>query len=221
MLKKLKLSLFSGKEKDEVNERLGISRVDDDLIFFKDGSISAVIRLKPSRASEKSSSDMSREIMRFRKFLEDSDMPLQIVARTVNTQVAEQIMIFRANTNHEIMQLENPDSLSRNFNEFCDWIEDYSRKNCAPERQFYMIIKTVPNEGSAGRAKKREKDYAALTHKKSGIILAELARWMHARRLTTSEIFNMLHSYYYLSVYDNKAGEFLDMRRLLEIRGGS
>ena len=204
--KKQKLDPKKIKRIDFINY-LGIDEITDDIVILKDGVMFAVLRIKPIHFERLNEKNQEKVTSAYRRWIESLKYPVQIVARTVNDELNEQISIFKSTTEKDIKDRNEDfkESLSK-FREFSDWIKIYSEKT-KPKRLFYLVIPYFPVYNSDSELKKR-KDYI-LSVKKLNKRVVESKKLLEdtgvkIRRLSDEQLKNFYESYFKMHFVFNR-----------------
>lgn len=202
---------------NDTKKKLGINFVKHNTVFLKDGTLLAVFSVKPVNFNVLSEKKQLETVCRYRLWLDSLNYPVQIVARTVNTDLDKQMTIFRSNTEKEIKSKKDYyETLSR-FYDFYHWLEKYIEKNCYGHRLYYLVIPYIPSKYD----KREQQRYLNLLEKRveeTRLLLEKTKIKLH--RLTNEDLDNMYTSYFSTVLEQRNKPNFLDLMTCLKIYNG-
>ena len=201
--------MLLGKKKQKIDYRklkkpdfktfLGINEILDDIVVLNNGTMLSVIRVKPINFERMNEKNQEKVISAYRRWIESLDYPVQIVARTVNSDVSERMSILRSTTEKQIKEEEKDfkESLNR-FRDFSVWLNKYSEKT-KPRRLFYVVIPYNPLYINDKELKKRKDFKDSLLKLNRRVVESKKlleATGVKTRRLSDNELENFYDSYF-------------------------
>ncbi|MBW2995653.1 hypothetical protein KY312_04835 [Candidatus Woesearchaeota archaeon] len=178
---------------------LEIDEISDDVVILKNGAMLAVLRIKPVNFERMNEKNQQKIISAYRHWIESLTYPVQIVARTVNTDVNETMNIFRSTTEKHIKESSKDfkESLSK-FRNFSSWLNIYSCKT-RPRRLFYVVIPYSPVYEDNKDLKKRKNFKKSLRKLNKRVFDSKKlleATGVKTRRLSDKQLENFYDSYF-------------------------
>jgi hypothetical protein len=217
-----------GKEKTKAKKKfnhfayLGIEEIRDDAVYLKDGTVYCVLNVKPIDMNKITPEKRLTIIAHYRNWLQSLTYPVQVIGRTINNDIKEQVNIFKTTTEHDIKEKQNYKNTLRSFREFSDWLTGYLDKNCNSNRLYYIIISHKPTFIKDKDIKKR------IYYKKSLDIVKQRSEQtkellentgVKIKRLTNTDLENLYSSYFtmFLQLNKTKNSRYLPSKRWLDM----
>lgn len=201
---------------------LSVTEIRDGSVILQDGSVYCVLNVKPINMKKLKPEKKLVVVSHYRNWLRSLTYPVQIVAKTINGDIKEQINIFKSTTEHSIKQKPNYKNTLRAFREFSDWLTSYVQKQCITNRLFYIVISHNPVYSKDSEIKKR------IYYKKSLKILEKRVKQtkellektgVEIKRLTNTDLENLYSSYFtmFLQLNKKKNSRYLSSKRWLDM----
>jgi len=118
-----------------INGFVGVKKVEDDVVFLRDGSLCGVLQVLPIDFSMLSSQEQKAIVCAFRDFLNSLAFPVQIVIRTVNLSMDG----YLAELEESVLGRKSK-RLTSQFNSFKSFVNEFIECNCVKNRLFYVVI---------------------------------------------------------------------------------
>ncbi len=206
---------FGGALDKKVQEFIGVSKIENDAVYLKNGELRAIVGVIPINFQNLDDGRKKSVILNYRDFLNQLAHPVQILVRTVNVNLAE----YFAHKDEKIRQSKNPQLVAL-YEEFKLWEQNFVKENQVKERLYYVVIPYNPDASILARqrtASEAVKDAFLpafnLKHKtfserqdefhrkelddRVSIIRQKLLNCgLITRRLTTNELISLFMSYF-------------------------
>ena len=216
--KKKKIDISKLKRFD-LKRYLGISELKDDCAVLRNGNLLAVMLVKPIKFEKMADKKKEKVVCAYRRWLSSLNYPVQIIARTVNENLDEQLSIFRSVTDKDIKGGDDFKELLNRFRDFSTWLKERAVK-CRTRRLYYLVI---PYLSPCSNEKELKQDYEGYL-KKLNKRVKECKEMLektgvNLRRLSDDELENFYHSYFnmHFLVSQNKAPYYINADKWLKI----
>jgi hypothetical protein len=183
-----------------------VKEIKEDTIFLSNGSAKAILQINPINFHILSSIHQEAIISAYKDFLNSLDFPIQIVMRTVNLSLDD----YLRNLENNVRKSRN-EFLTKQFNDFQEFILDYIENNSVKNRLFYIIIPS--NEKQIGQMLGQLEIRATLCQEK--LKSCNLI----TKRLNTQELVTMLSSYF--EGFIENGADYQSLISILEQNEGS
>ena len=131
---------FGGALDRKVQDFVGIKRIENDVVYLKNGEMRAIIGVVPISFQNLDEGRKKSVILNYRDFLNQLTHPIQILVRTVNVSLAE----YFAHKDERIKHSKNRQLVAL-YEEFKLWEQTFVKKNQVKERLYYVVIPYNPN----------------------------------------------------------------------------
>lgn len=145
----MKIKKFNNKKgnKKELDDWLGIERINNNCLWLKSGACIGVISIKPVDFYSMSYKKKKFIFKVYQDWLESLEYPVQICGRTINSDIVEHIKILKVNIEHSIKKRKNYNRFLARFREFWDWLYGFVSEQCSSGRFYYVCIPFFPFKG--------------------------------------------------------------------------
>jgi len=167
-----------------LNGFVNVKKVEDDLVFLRDGSMCGVLQVLPINFSMLSGQEQKAIVSSFRDFLNSLAFPVQIVVRTVNLSMDG----YLAELEESVLG-RNSKRLTNQFNSFKSFVNEFIECNCVKNRLFYVVIplRAVKDKGKALSELNARIELCSGKLKKCNLL---------SKRLSSNELVSLLASFF-------------------------
>lgn len=151
----------------ELANQVGIEEIKDDTAVLKDGSMVAVLEIAPIDFDSLSGQRKKKVTKAYLEWLEKTDYPVQISARTLNADIAEQAKVLKDRVEYAIKQKEEHRDLLKEYKQFEEWLDNYLKANAKKCTVYYLAIPYFPAERKKGIFSRLSKSKAREEYSKS------------------------------------------------------
>src|SRR3989344_6075806 len=102
------MSLLKKRQPDQLDQiylRLGIEQIKDDIVIMDDGTIAALLSIKPINFEGLPEQRRLESAAHFNRWLDTLNYPIQIVGRTVNKDLLKEVDILLSKLENHIKKL--------------------------------------------------------------------------------------------------------------------
>ena len=206
---------FGGALDKKVQEFIGVSKIENDAVYLKNGELRAIVGVIPINFQNLDDGRKKSVILNYRDFLNQLAHPVQILVRTVNVNLAE----YFAHKDEKIRQSKNPQLVAL-YEEFKLWEQNFVKENQVKERLYYVIIPYNPDASILARqrtaseavkdtflpafnpkhktfSERQDEFHRKELDDRASIIRQKLLNCgLITRRLTTNELISLFMSYF-------------------------
>ncbi len=199
-----------GKKKAALSLRHPIIReIKDSTVFLRDNTMLAVAEIAPISFDSMSDKRKDEVLAKYKAWVESLHYPVQIVARTENSDFAEQAKILKNQVEHMIKQKIEFRELLNLFKEYELWFDSYIPKNSRNETIYYLVIPFMNAEKprflekmSKSKLKAKYDSTISALNKRFEECISMLEKTgVKASRLDTEQLKNLYWSYYSIHNY--------------------
>lgn len=175
---------------------LGIVGVKEGTVFLSDGSAAVVLEVRPCKPTQ-------RAMHAYKEWLGALSYPVQIVGRTVNMDIGEQLKIVKNDIEHQIKQKQEYRDLLNQFTGFGEWLDVYMKGNSRVQRLYYIIIPYIPGINLLSKKAKEQygKAISILQGRSENAINILGKGGIKVRRLGDDELSSLYRSYFQIHNY--------------------
>lgn len=173
-----------------------IQKIEQDCVFLRQGSLRAVLKVKPIEFYWLSEHEQSAIIAGFREFIQSIDFPIQLCMRTTDWNEQAYLQTIQNQSNNEVKQ-----NYLQHFKRFITELKDSRR---IKQRFFYLVIPSSkinsPTDLLFSSFSKQEveqhEEIDRLTNRCNWCQQKLESFGIQSRRLTTSELSNEMNHYF-------------------------
>jgi hypothetical protein len=195
----------------ELSNEIGIEEIKDGVAILKNGSMISVLEVAPIGFDSMAEAKKKKVVKAYKEWLDSLDYPVQIVVRSVNADINEQISVLKNNVEYTIKQKIEFRELLKEYKEFETWLDNHLNGKTKKSTVYYLVIPYLPNVkkswssffSKAKKTEETEKSIAMLNKRvaESKELLEKTGVKMH---LVQNEQLKNLYISYFLIV--NKTG---------------
>jgi hypothetical protein len=185
---------------NKTQEFIPIESIDADLVFLKDGSITAVIQTSAVNFGLLSEVEQVAIIDSFAGLLNSLSFAIQIVIRSQRLDVSSYLT-----TLDKALRMQTNPLLARMISRYRAFVESMIKENDVLDKKFYIAINISPLELGLISKSHEDKIKKALIilYPRVDHLIRQLARiGLKARRLSTAELVKLYYDIYNDSVID-------------------
>lgn len=190
---------LGGTLEKKVRGFLGVSKIERDTLFLKNGDLRAVLQIKPINFELLDDTRQKSLVLNYREFLNQLTFPIQIVIRTVNS--------IKPDYSFQDLRVEASDDvdLKALYHEFRLFEEKFIQDNLVKERLYYLVI-PVESQRTLIKDNVKQDEQLRELDQRVRLIQERLGYCgLVSFRLTSSSLVSLLMSYFetYIEVGDD------------------
>jgi hypothetical protein len=176
----------------ELAQLIEIKNIANKTILLQDNTLLGIIQVTPTNFTIKSAQDKKAIILRYQRFLNSLDFPIQILVRTVNANLDNYINHLKWSVKKRVEKKKNQ-GLENLFKDYVKFIEKYISENAVKNKVFYVII-----HGGKIRKNEQENQQTRLELDNRIIMCRNnlSACGLETFQLNTDELINLITSFF-------------------------
>ncbi len=192
-----------------------VREIKDNVLYLKNNKIMAIIEVDAIDLNKLTKNKRKLLLDKYEMWINSLSFPIQIIGRTVNSDIHERIKIVKNKVEHEIKQKENPKEIMKQYLSFAKWLENYI-VNIKTKRKYYVVIPYLGYKSFFNNIIKKSENKNPIN-----ILNKRIMKCINAlnnmgitcRKLNTNKINNLLNSYFSLYVF--KQDRYVDVESLI------